>query len=542
MQIEANLVDIFNKEIYPAKVVIKDDTIISIQKTDKKYDTFILPGFVDAHIHIESSMLIPSQFAKLATKHGSVATVSDPHEIANVLGIDGIEFMIKDAKKSGFKVYFGASPCVPATPFETNGATLSVEDIDNLLSRDDIYYLSEVMNFPGVINGDKDMLDKIKIAKKYNKPIDGHSPALTQDDLQKYIDAGISTDHEAFTYEEAKEKLQRGIKIQIREGSAAKNYEALHPLIDEFYEDLMFCSDDKHPNELYEGHINELVKRSIAYGYDLYKVLQIASYNPVKHYNIDVGMLRIGDKADFIEVKNLQDFEVLQTVINGKVVYDKGKSYIDVFLEEKPNRFDIDIKTQQDFKYREVCKKYRVINAINKQLITQEQDTSLVLKDGIVQTDTSKDILLISVTNRYNNAPVALSFVHGFGLKEGAIASSVAHDSHNIISVGCDAFSMALAVNAIIKTKGGISAVNSKGDISCLALPVAGLMSSDDANIVAKRYKELDRYVKDVLGSKLDAPFMTLSFMALLVILDIKLSDKGLFDGNSFHFIKECAL
>ena len=542
MKIEANFVDIDKKEIYPACITIKDSHIISIEKTDKKYETFLLPGFVDAHIHIESSMLVPSEFASLAITHGTVATVSDPHEIANVLGVEGVEYMIRNAKESEFKCYFGASPCVPATPFETSGAVLSPKEIEELLQRDDIYYLSEVMNFPGVINNDADMMAKIALAQKYNKPIDGHAPALGGEDLQKYIDAGISTDHEAFTYEEAKEKLQKGMKIQIREGSAAKNYKALHPLIDEYFEDMMFCSDDKHPNDLLKGHINELVKRALKDGHNLFKVLCIASKNPIKHYNLDVGLLHVNDKADFIEVNNLEDFEVLRTFIDGKEIFSHSRSYLPEVKSLHVNNFHTSKKEIKAFEIEVECKQYRIIDALNNQLITKEEHQYLQSKDGIVQCDIEKDYLLISVTNRYENVAPALSFVHGFGLKSGAIASSVAHDSHNIIAVGCDAKSMALAVNAVIDSKGGVCVVDDKEDVELLSLPIAGLMSDRSGEKVAKKYEHIESIVKNKLGSTLDAPFMTLSFMALLVIPDIKLSDKGLFDTNSFHFIGECVL
>ena len=540
MQIKANLVDVYNKEIYPVILKTKGELIESITKIDEVCDTYILPGFIDAHIHIESSMLPPHEFARIAITHGSVATVSDPHEIANVLGVDGVNFMIDNAKESGFKSYFGASVCVPATPFETNGATLGVKEVQELLKRDDIYYLSEVMNFPGVIANDEDMLSKIAVAKKYNKPIDGHAPALSGDDLQTYIDAGISTDHEAFTYEEGKEKLQRGMKILIREGSAAKNYEALHPLIDEYYENMMFCSDDKHPDDLVKSHINELVSRSLKYGHNLFKVLQIASINPIKHYNLDVGSLRVGDKADFIEVLDLEDFKVLKTVIDAKVLFDNGVIKIEHQQTSHPNNFNISQKSDDDFRFMQSCKKYNVIDVINRQLITQREIQNLKIKDGAVQCDLQKDILMISVTNRYIEAKPALSFVHGFGLNSGAIASSVAHDSHNIIAVGCDERSIALAVNQIIQNKGGICVVDKELNTTHLPLPIAGLMSDEDGFEVAKKYAQIDEITKSKLGSKLDAPFMSLSFMALLVIPQLKLSDKGLFDGNSFHFIGEC--
>jgi len=540
MKLTANIVDIKNREIYPAQITITEDKITAIKRVQEDCKSYILPGFIDAHIHIESSMLIPSQFARLALSYGTVATLSDPHEIANVLGIEGIEYMLEDAKKTPLKIYFGASPCVPATPFETNGATLNAKDIDKLLARDDIYYLSEVMNFPGVINGDSDMLAKIASAKRHNKPVDGHAPGVSGEDLQKYIDAGVQTDHEAFSYNEGLEKIQKGMKIQIREGSAAKNYEALHPLIDQHYKKLMFCSDDKHPDDLAKGHINELVKRAVADGHDLFDVLQIASLNPIEHYNLSVGKLEIGDDADFIEVNNLKDFNILQTVIQGEVVYKKDTP---LFFEQNtkiPNKFVIQKKNIQDYDMHNICEKYNVIHAIEGELITKSSKEILQNSKGKVLADLDNDLLFISVTNRYKEQKPTLSIIQGFGLKEGAIASSVAHDSHNIIAVGCDAKSIQSVVNAVISSKGGIAAVNAQGELKHLPLPVAGIMSNEDAFEVAKEYESINNFVKKRLKSSLNAPFMTLSFMALLVIPEIKISDKGVFDAKSFHFIQEC--
>jgi adenine deaminase len=524
---KANIIDIKNRQIYPAIIEIENTKIKSITPTNEKLDTYILPGFIDSHIHIESSMLVPSEFAKIAVKHGMVATVSDPHEIANVLGIKGVEFMIENGKKSGFKFYFGASPCVPATPFETSGAILTPEDIYKLLKRDDIYYLSEVMNFPGVINNDIDMLSKISYAKKLHKPIDGHCPGLRGEDLTKYISAGIQTDHESFSLEEAKEKLEKGMKIQIREGSAAKNYEALHPLIDEYYENMMFCSDDRHPNDLVKGDIDLIVKRAIKDGHDMFKVLQMACINPVKHYNLDVGLLQIGDNADFIEVD--ENFNILKTFINGKCVYD-GDVYLDNVEVEIINNFNAKEKQQDEFQFLEK-ENYHIIDAIDHELITKEEFKHLEKIPNITE-----DILIISVINRYKNTKPSVSLVKGFGLKKGAIASSIAHDSHNIIAVGCDFDNITKAVNKIIKNKGGVCAIN-EDEVKFLSLEIAGLMSKRDGNEVAKEYEEVEKFVKNELKSSLDAPFMTLSFMALLVIPEIKLSDKGLFDANKFEFI-----
>ncbi|MEA1919540.1 MAG: adenine deaminase [Campylobacterota bacterium] len=539
MKIKANYVDILNRNIFPASIEVKDKKIASVVAIDEALSTYILPGFIDAHIHIESSMLIPSQFARLASLHGTVATVSDPHEIANVLGRDGIDFMLKNASQVAFKFYFGASPCVPATPFETSGATLDVADIKELLSNPEIKFLSEVMNFPGVLNNDTEIMAKIELAKHLNKPIDGHAPALRGDDLKRYIDAGISTDHEAFSYEEAKEKLDCGMKILIREGSAAKNFEDLAPLIDEYYQNMMFCSDDRHPNDLEKEHINALVIRALEKGNDLFKVLQMACINPIKHYKLDVGSLHVGDAADFIEVENLSDFRLIQCVINGEVLARKSHSLIPSFLVEPVNNFHAQLKSVEDFAFKQECDAIEVIHAHDHELITDEKLLHLPNHEGNFSSDIERDILKITVINRYENVAPYVAFVHGFGLKSGAIASSVAHDSHNIIALGCSDEAITEAVNLVIKNRGGVSAVN-ETDSHVLALEVAGLMSSHDGFEISKSYSELDNFSKEVLGSSLSAPFMTLSFMALLVIPSLKISDKGLFDSNAFHFIHRC--
>jgi len=533
MELKANYVDIFNREIFPAKVTVKNAWIDSIERIDETCDTYILPGFIDAHIHIESSMLPPSEFARLAVCHGTVATVSDPHEIANVLGIPGVKYMLDNSELTPFKFYFGASPCVPATTFETSGATLGPDEIETLLKMPQIKYLSEVMNFPGVIDGDPDMLAKIAKAKALHKRIDGHAPGLRGDDLTKYIKAGIETDHEAFTYDEGLEKLQKGMKILIREGSAAKNFEALAPLIPDYPERLMFCSDDRHPNDLAEEHIDGHVRRALAKGYDLFDVLRIASVNPVEHYGLEVGLLRVGDPADLIVVEDLKEFRVLRTVIDGEIVAEGKRPMADSVKVETPNRFHTGWKKEEEFAL-ERCAQTEIIHALDHSLITEEEIVDLL-------SEKAEDVLKITVVNRYEDVPPAVAYVHGFGLKKGAIASSVAHDSHNIIAVGCSDALIAKAVNTIIDHQGGICAVTEEGT-EILPLPIAGLMSGRDGFEVAKRYAELDSIARKEFSSPLGAPFMTLSFMALLVIPELKLSDKGLFDGRSFHFIDNCKM
>ena len=537
MVYEANIVDIENREIYGGRITVKDGKIADISKTGKEYNSYIMPGFIDAHIHIESSMLIPTQFARLAVRHGTVATVSDPHEIANVLGVKGVEFMIEDASKTAFKFHFGASPCVPATPFETSGAVLGVDEVKELLKREDIYFLSEVMNFPGVIAGDKDMLSKIAAAKEAGKPIDGHAPGLRGEGLDRYIAAGIETDHEAFSYEEGLEKLQKGMKIIIREGSAAKNFDALEPLIDEWWHMMMFCSDDRHPDDLEKEHINSLVSRAISKNHNLFDILMMACINPIEHYRLPVGRLRAGDPADFIEVDNLENFKVIRTVIDGKTLYENGRVFDSNRLEYAPNNFSAGRKEVSDF--ASPCRgEVEVIEAINHELFTKE--SIVTLPDGR-EYDTEKDILKITVVNRYKEAPPTVAHIRGFGLKTGAIASSVAHDSHNIVAVGCSDEEIAEAVNSVIDMRGGIAAVNGD-DKYTLPLRVAGLMSDEDGFKVAEKYEMIDRFAKERLGSRLDAPFMTLSFMALLVIPELKISDRGLFDANAFHFTPACKL
>ena len=535
---KGNIIDIERKKIFYGIVEIKDGKIISIKETaNQKVDTpFILPGFIDAHVHIESSMLVPSEFAKLAVVHGTVATISDPHEIANVCGMQGVEYMIENGKTVPFKFYFGAPSCVPATDFETAGASLNANDVDALLARDEINYLSEMMNFPGVLHHDEEVEAKINSAKIYGKPVDGHAPGLRGADAKKYIDTGISTDHECFTKEEALEKLQYGMKILIREGSAAKNFEALIDLLNDHEDEMMFCSDDKHPDSLVSGHINELCKRAVAKGVDIFKVLKAACINPVKHYKMDVGLLKVGDDADFIIVNDLKNFGVIKTYIKGNFVAEHGVTKITAPKAALINNFHCNIKQVANFIYeKNSTEKVTAIEALDGQLITNRLIVNPKIENNCFVSDVENDILKIVVINRYKDVPIAKGFVKNFGLKKGAIASSVAHDSHNIIAVGVDDESICSAVNLIISCKGGVSCVDaSNSSINhVLALPVGGLMSNEDGYKVADAYTQIDKAAKS-LGSNLSAPFMTLSFMALLVIPHVKLSDLGLFDGDEF--------
>lgn len=536
--VKGNIVDIENKKIFYSDIEVADGKIISIKVLDdqKENAPYILPGFIDAHVHIESSMLVPSEFAKLAVVHGTVATISDPHEIANVCGMKGVEYMIENGKQVPFKFYFGAPSCVPATDFETAGASLNANDVDALLVKDEINYLSEMMNFPGVLHHDEEVEAKINSAKIYNKPVDGHAPGLRGEDAKKYIDAGISTDHECFTKEEALEKLQYGMKILIREGSAAKNFDALVGLLDDYENEMMFCSDDKHPDSLVRSHINDLCKRAVEKGISIFKVLKAACINPVGHYKMNVGLLKENDPADFIVVKDLENFEVVKTFINGILVAENGVSKIATRRSAVINNFNCTKKIAPDFEYKKNNdENLNVIEALDGQLVTNKISIKPKIKNDFYVSDVDNDILKIAVVNRYKDAPVAIAFVKSFGLKKGAIASSVAHDSHNIIAVGVDDENICNAVNLIIQNNGGISCVDANEEI-ILSLPVAGLMSNEDGYTIAEKYTAIDKAAKD-LGSKLSAPFMTLSFMALLVIPHVKLSDLGLFDGDEFKLI-----
>ena len=534
MNVKGNIVDILNKRIFKGEVCIENGQISAIREVNHEVENYILPGFVDAHIHIESSMVVPSEFAKIAVLHGTVATVSDPHEIANVLGVKGVDFMIENGKKVPLKFNFGAPSCVPATSFESAGAVINADDIKLMMENPDINYLAEMMNYPGVLLDDEEVLQKIEHAKNNNKPIDGHAPGLRGDDVTKYIAAGISTDHECFRYDEALEKLQKGMKILIREGSAAKNFDALIDLLPEHYNNMMFCSDDKHPDDLLLGHINQLCERAVAKGMDIFKVLQAACVNPVKHYNLEVGLLQVGDPADFILVDNLKEFNVLETYINGELVAKNGKSFVKSVPFEVLNNFNTDIKKVADFRLASSSKKIRVIEALDGELVTNQIAADSLIVDGNLVSNTATDVLKMTVVNRYKNETPSIAFIKNFGIKEGAIASSVGHDSHNIIAIGVSDEAICKAVNLIIENKGGVCAVT-KTTEKVVALPVAGIMSDQPAEIIGNAYAALDAMAKE-MGSTLRAPYMSLSFMALLVIPSLKLSDKGLFDGNTFKF------
>lgn len=535
-----HIVDIRKRRIFPGKICIRDGSIENIVECAEfeVEKSFLLPGFIDAHIHIESSMLVPSEFARWAIPHGTVATVSDPHEIANVLGVKGIDFMIDNGAKVPLKFFFGAPSCVPATGFETAGASIRSHDIRKLLKRSDISYLAEMMNWPGVLAGDEEVMKKIRYAREAGKLVDGHAPGLRGEKAKSYFAQGISTDHECTNLEEALEKLKAGAKIAIREGSAAKNFEALHPLFLKHPQFLMFCSDDKHPDELMDGHINLLVRRALKKGYALFDVLHAACIHPVDHYGLNVGTLQVGDSADFIRVKDLRDFDILESIIDGTRVYDeKNGVNFEIRTETVPNLMETDLLAAKDLALPAKGDYIRLIVAEDGELVTKKEIVDCRKNNrGEAISAPDRDICKIVVYNRYQSAAPAIAFIRGFGLQSGALASSVAHDCHNIIAVGVSDADISKAINSIIRHKGGISfADGAKEDI--LPLPVAGLMTTERGDKVAGSYERLTKLTKD-RGSTLSAPYMTLSFMALLVIPSLKLSDRGLFDGENFEFVE----
>ncbi|HEY1599916.1 MAG TPA: adenine deaminase [Pirellulales bacterium] len=533
-QISANIVDVHRRRVFPGTVVVHNARIAEIiPQIGATYTSYLAPGFIDAHVHVESSMLPPSEFSRLAVVHGTVATVSDPHEIANVLGMEGVAWMLAEGAEAAMKICFGAPSCVPATPFDRAGAVLGVAEIEALLGVPGIGYLSEMMNYPGVVSGQADLLAKLAAAHRAGLPIDGHAPGLGGPDLAAYVAAGITTDHECVELEEARAKLALGMKILIREGSAAKNFDALWPLLVESPEWCMLCSDDKHPNDLIHGHIDALVRRALANGAELFDVWRAASVHPVDHYSLDVGLLRAGDSADFIEIDSLDEPRVRRVWIDGELVAQEGVSFVAHRKTVPVNRFTTSLKKAKDFSIPAEGQRARVIEALDGQLVTGERVVTVETCDGIVMTNVESDILKLALVDRYGNTPPSVALVANFGLKQGAIASSVSHDSHNVIAVGVTDDELARAVNGVIEAGGGLAIANGSV-LNMLPLPLAGLMSDADGYHVAAEYHRFDRSAKE-LGSPLTAPFMTLSFMALLVIPALKLGPMGLFDVVAFQ-------
>jgi adenine deaminase len=535
MEISGNIVDLIAQEIFPGTVSIGNGRIIGIRRRRGPYAHYILPGFIDAHIHIESSLLTPTEFARLALPHGTVATLSDPHEIANVLGVAGIDFMLANADRSPLKFHFGAPPCVPATPFESAGASLGPTEVEGLLARDAIYFLSEVMNYPGVIAGEPELMAKIRAAQAAGKPIDGHAPGLGGERLDAYLRAGISTDHECVALAEAREKAAKGMHILLRQGSAARDLDALLPMLAEAPDQCMFCSDDLYADELATGHIDALVRRALARGAGLMPVLRAACLNPVRHYRLPVGLLRVGDSADFIVVEDFQQVRVLGTYINGRMVATEGRCLLPPSpVAEALPAMGAQAKSVAEFGVPCQAGEIQVIVAMDGQIVTGCRRLAPLCRSGQVVSDLKRDILKCAVVNRYGDQRPAVGFINGFGLKTGAMASSVAHDSHNILAVGVTDHALCQAINLVIAQGGGLAAVTAAEQI-CLPLAVAGLMSNHPGEAVVREFTRLNQLVR-AMGCPLKAPFMTLSFMALLVIPELKLSDRGLFNSSRMEF------
>ena len=538
--ITGQLVDVHQRRIYPASILIENQTIVRIEEINSAPDYFIMPGLVDAHVHIESSMLAPSEFAPLALAQGTLATVSDPHEIANVLGIEGVRWMVENGKQAPFYFHFGAPSCVPATVFETAGAELTVQEIRELFEEGSCHYLAEMMNWPGVLFGDEDVAAKIQLAKEMKKPIDGHAPGLRGEQAQTYFASGIQTDHECFTLEEAQDKAALGVKILIREGSAARNFEALIPIMKQYPEQVMFCSDDKHPDDLLVGHINLVICRALALGYDRFDVLRSATILPMNHYGLPCGQLRVGDPADFMVFDGFEKMQVLETWYKGEKVFDRtGTSWKPEPIEETPNQFYSYYLPEEAYQVKSQKPDralIRVIDAVEGQLITNQKTEWMDVKSGLITADPTRDILKLTVVNRYKEVKPAMAFISGFGLKNAAIASSVAHDSHNIVAVGTTDALLKSAVDAVMKAKGGV-ALAFEGGVEVLPLPIAGLMSDKDGKQAGAQYEHLTLLARKYESTP-KAPFMLLSFMALLVIPFLKLSDLGLFHGGDFKFVE----
>ena len=565
MEFKAYILDVIANTIYPASITIKDGMfsevtpIVVTDDTELDFDGLVLPGLIDAHIHIESSMLTPAQFAKIAVRYGVTSAVCDPHEIANVLGIEGVEFMIENASQVPFNFYFTAPSCVPATPFETSGYSLGVSEIEYLLQKDEIIGLGEMMNFPGVINGDEEVLKKLDLARKYKKPIDGHAPLLSGENLDKYLEHDILTDHECVSFLEAFEKKRKGMKIMVREGSSAKNMEDIFNFKDSIYDlefggleeippsvlenniySLMFdfiVSDDKNSVDLVQGYLNESIKKAVDLGIGVLKAIDMTTVNPAYFYKLNSGVIVENAQADFIVIDELDTFKVLKTYIAGECVFDGENVLFDVPEVEAENSMNVGLKTPQDFDINydgDECE-VNVIKCFDGQLLTEKETATLKTKDGVIQSDILNDILKISVVERHGKNHVSNGFIKGFGLKKGAIASSIAHDSQNIVVIGYNSKDMADAVNRVIENKGGL-AVESEDFDDSLSLPIAGLMTNEDAFEVASKLKHLQKMAY-ALGCEINEPFMTMAFMSLLVMPSIKLSDKGLFDVDSFEFM-----
>ena len=533
-QTSGTVVDIVNRRLFGARIEVNPKGLITaIAPQTNPENGYILPGFVDAHVHVESSMLCPTAFARAAVCHGTLAAVTDPHEIANVLGLAGLEFMLAESARTPFHFAVGAPSCVPATPFDSAGAVLNADVVAALLARPEVSHLSEMMNVPGVLMGDIEVQTKLAAAWKKGKPIDGHAPGLRGTELAHYLQAGISTDHECLCIEEALEKAAAGMHILLRQGSAARNFMELLPVLKKYPEKCMFCADDMHPDALLQGYIDQLVQTAVTAGHDLFDVLRAASLNPVRHYGLGMGLLQVGDRADWIEVEDLQAFRLRRSVLAGRVVAEAGRARLEIRHPlNRPNHFQLKPVRAEQFRIPAQSGHCRAIGIRDGELVTDEIICSPKIVNKEVVAAPEEDLLKLAVFNRYTREPSpALTLVRGLGLKQGALAASVAHDSHHLICAGSDDVLMARAANAVIAQGGGLASVSGQGETSVMPLPVAGLMTTCTCEQAAEQYRLVTEMARDC-GCRLQAPFMVLAFLALPVIPALKLTDKGLFDAT----------
>jgi len=553
---KGHILDIPNRQIIHGEMHVRDGIISAIIPLEGIADDapYYLPGFIDAHVHIESSMMVPAEFARIAVEHGTTGVITDPHEISNVLGVEGIDFMLKSSKLVKFNFLFGAPSCVPScgTELETSGAILGSDKIEELMAREDIGYLAEMMNYPGVLNGDEEVHKKIQAALRHGKRVDGHAPGLTGEERKRYADAGISSDHECSNLEEGRECIQAGMMLQIREGSAAKNYTQLIPLLKEYPESVMFCTDDCHPSDLIRGHIDRFVRRAIKEGYDIWDILTAACVNPIRHYGLNWGLMRVGDQASFISISDLSPyFRVRKTYIRGVKVFSQNSYFKSIesqrksiesqlsMLNDYPNRFEAQPLTEEDIRLDvQAGDTVHVILAEDGSLLTGSQEIHVTGNPFLDAQHNWGEVQKIVVYNRYQKgAKPAVGLIRGFGLKDGAMAATVAHDCHNIVAIGSDDRQLLRAINRVIRMKGGEVAIAGEEMVS-LPLPVAGLISPMNGHEISFRSHEL-REVVERAGCPLHAPFITMAFMCLPVIPSLKITDKGLFDSENFHFIEK---
>lgn len=538
----AKYLNVFSNEFLCGDIAVANGLIAGVGKYDGKTEIdvsgkLVLPGFIDAHIHLESSMVTPAEFAKAVVAHGTTTVITDPHEITNVMGIDGVEYMIQASQNLPIDVHFMMPSCVPATEIDESGAELDCKDIDLYLDNKKVLGLAEMMNYVGVINGDKNVLSKIVTSQAHHKKIDGHAPELSGNDLNAYIAAGVYSDHECSTFENALEKLRKGQFIMIREGTAAHNLKALMPLLtQQYYSRCMFATDDKHPSDLlYGGHIDYIVKQALKNGVDPIVALKTATHHAARYFLLNnKGAIASGYLADIVVVDNLEDFNVETVFKRGKLVFDgEVKDFsaptVDEKLAEKCfDTFHLDSVTPSSFK---VDGKLGLIGLVGGELLTRNLGTA----DKI---DVENDILKIACIERHKGTNhIGVGYVKGYSLKSGAVATSVAHDSHNIITVGCNDDDIAVAVNAIKDSKGGIAVVDNGKIKALLELPIAGLMSDEPLTTVNEKLENAKSSAYELGADKSIDPFMTLSFLSLPVIPSLRITTKGVFDAENWKML-----